>query len=260
MCIFKVMGKIAGIYKITSPSGRIYIGQSIDIEQRFRSYRSLHYKAQLKLYGSFVKHGVNSHVFEVIEKCEVSELNNRERHWQDFYNVLSKNGMNLKLTKSNDKNGYLSEDTKFKISKAHKGVKKSKDHIENMRLCRIGLPAYNKGIKMSEAQRAKLSLIHSGSKRKPLSESTKKKISDAQKGVPRKKHTEEHKRKISMLMKNNSNNASGSRNLILIDLNTGVFYNSIKDFCAINNENRNVLYNMLKGLKKVNKYNNLKII
>ena len=30
-----------GIYKITSPNGKIYIGQSINIDRRFKSYRKL---------------------------------------------------------------------------------------------------------------------------------------------------------------------------------------------------------------------------
>ena len=30
-----------GIYKITSPIGRIYIGQSIDVERRFKNYYKL---------------------------------------------------------------------------------------------------------------------------------------------------------------------------------------------------------------------------
>lgn len=32
------MNKNCGIYKITSPTGRIYIGQAIDIEKRRRGY------------------------------------------------------------------------------------------------------------------------------------------------------------------------------------------------------------------------------
>jgi len=28
-----------GIYKITSPSNKVYIGQSINIEKRFKSYK-----------------------------------------------------------------------------------------------------------------------------------------------------------------------------------------------------------------------------
>lgn len=247
-----------GIYKITSPSGKMYIGQSVDIEKRFTMYKNLNCKAQLKLYSSFLKHGVKNHIFQIIEECETNQLNNRERYWQDFYSVLV-NGLNLKLTNSDDKSGFFSKDIRLKISLATKGVKKSKEAIEKMRLKKIGIPAHNKGIKMSEAQRLKLSKIHSGSKRKPLSKETKLKISLSQKGIPRKKHSIETKIKMSEDRKGNTYN-KGSRNLILLDMNTGVFYNSIRDFCKIWSEKEIVVYNMLKGIKKVNKYNNLKII
>ena len=33
------MKKICGIYKITSPSGRVYIGQSIDVYSRLKQYQ-----------------------------------------------------------------------------------------------------------------------------------------------------------------------------------------------------------------------------
>lgn len=32
---------ITGIYKIISPTGKIYIGQSIDIEKRWKAYKRL---------------------------------------------------------------------------------------------------------------------------------------------------------------------------------------------------------------------------
>jgi hypothetical protein len=35
------MSKICGIYKITSPSGKVYIGQSVDIKRRFTTYKIL---------------------------------------------------------------------------------------------------------------------------------------------------------------------------------------------------------------------------
>lgn len=34
------MDKNCGIYKITSPSGKIYIGQSIDIKRRWLDYKT----------------------------------------------------------------------------------------------------------------------------------------------------------------------------------------------------------------------------
>ena len=69
------MEKICGIYKITSPTGKIYIGQSRDILKRIKYYNKQYCKCQTKLYHSIKKHGWNTHVFEIIHKCCESELN-----------------------------------------------------------------------------------------------------------------------------------------------------------------------------------------
>lgn len=113
--------KITGIYKIISPTNRIYIGQSIDITYRFKQYKNTSsYNTQTKLRNSINKYGLKKHRFEVVEECEIEKLNDRERYWQDFYNCL-KNGLNCKLTTSSDKSGELSEETKNKIGKSNKG-------------------------------------------------------------------------------------------------------------------------------------------
>jgi group I intron endonuclease len=123
---------IIGIYKITSPSGKIYIGQSTNIKKRFNSYYRFDCKEQIKIYRSFKKYGPENHIFEEIEYCSLEQLNERERHWQDYYDVLGKNGLNCKLTKTNDKSGKHSEETKLKISKSNKGKSKSEKHKQKM--------------------------------------------------------------------------------------------------------------------------------
>lgn len=60
--------KIVGIYKIVSPSGKVYIGQSGDIDKRFKTYSNLQCKGQTLLYKSFIKYGVENHQFEIIHK------------------------------------------------------------------------------------------------------------------------------------------------------------------------------------------------
>lgn len=103
-----------GIYKIVNPNGKIYIGQSINIEYRFLSYEKLlRCKNQKKLYNSLMKYGIECHSFEIIEKCDVNMLNERERYWQEYYDVIN-NGLNLKLTNSNDRRCVISEETKNK--------------------------------------------------------------------------------------------------------------------------------------------------
>ena len=67
------------IYKLTSPNGKIYIGQAININRRFSSYRNLNCKEQPKLYNSIKKYGWENFKKEilfdgVISQIEINEL------------------------------------------------------------------------------------------------------------------------------------------------------------------------------------------
>ena len=64
--------KLCGIYKIISPTGKIYIGQSIDLLKRKNDYIKLRCKDQIRLFNSINKHGWDNHVFEIIEQCEIN--------------------------------------------------------------------------------------------------------------------------------------------------------------------------------------------
>jgi group I intron endonuclease len=202
-----------GIYKITSQSGKIYIGQSTNIKYRFYRYSILDCKQQKKLYSSLKKYGVENHIFEVIQECNIEMLNERERYWQEYYNVIEK-GLNLKLTMSNDKSGYFSEEIKNKMSLARKNK-----------------PSNHKGKKHTEE--------------------TKLKMSKSKKG----KISKEARLKISLANKGNNKNGS-----LIIDLNTGVFYYSIKEYATINNLKTLNVFRALKGITKNKRFNNLKII
>jgi group I intron endonuclease len=107
---------MVGIYKITSPNGRIYIGQSTDIEYRFIDYRRHHCKNQIRVYNSFLTHGVENHIFEVLEECEFEDLDCRERHHQDIYDVTSRQGLNCMLTECGEKRRIYSEEVRKKMS------------------------------------------------------------------------------------------------------------------------------------------------
>jgi group I intron endonuclease len=113
-----------GIYKITNPKDRTYVGQSIDILSRFSSYRRLcNCKNQVQLYRSLTKYGVEQHTFEILEECEIELLNMRERYWQDYYNVLTE-GLNCRLTTTTDKSGKNSQESNLRRSMTQKGTKK----------------------------------------------------------------------------------------------------------------------------------------
>lgn len=192
-----------GIYKITSPSNRVYIGQSIDIERRFRHYKKLACKEQVKIYNSFLKYGVDAHIFEVLELCDTEDLNNRERYYQDLYDSVA-NGLNLLYVKSEHFNGGHSEESKKKISDSLKGRTFTDEHKykiglsnsrrimsdetkEKHRLGRLGKKASPETIEKQRQKRL-------GSKR---SEETRKKMSESAKKVIHKPHSEESKKKMS---------------------------------------------------------------
>lgn len=103
---------MVGIYKITSPTGRVYIGQSTNIPSRWNVYKTLHasIKKQTKLYRSLAKYGPQNHCFEVLLECNSLELNNWERHYQEKFNVLD-GGLNCKLTNCDDRSGKVSKET-----------------------------------------------------------------------------------------------------------------------------------------------------
>lgn len=127
-----------GIYKITSPNCKVYIGQSVNIEKRFKSHKNNTIKHKTRLSNSFKKYGVQNHIFEIIQECLLCELNTRERYWQDYYDVLNK-GLNLMLTNTDDKSGYASEETKAKLSKIRTGKTHSKERRLINSLSKLGV-------------------------------------------------------------------------------------------------------------------------
>ena len=153
---------------MVSPSGRIYIGQTRDLYQRFKDYRNHRCKRQRRLFYSISKYGFDAHDFHVIDFCPVEELNNRERHYQDVFDVCGEKGLNLILTKSNTKTHYRSKETlnlmsiagmgkhnhdervRGLISKAHKGKSIPQWHREhNSKVLKVkfigdGNPFYGK--------------------------------------------------------------------------------------------------------------------
>jgi len=130
-----------GIYKITSPENKIYIGCTIDWERRLNEYKTLRVKGQSQIYDSLVKFGWVNHTFEFIEECLVEQLYEREIYFINKFNSVE-NGLNIRL---GGRNGTLTQETKNNISKALKGRKITWN------------PPGPKGYKYTEEQKEKLS-------------------------------------------------------------------------------------------------------
>jgi len=127
---YSYLCKMIGIYKVTSPNGKIYIGQSINVERRFKEYTKIkNTKGQVVLHRSFLKYGIVNHSFNILEQCNIKDLNKKERYWQEYYNVLGKKGLNCCLTKTNQKPRINSKQYKEKISNTLKRKYKSGEII-----------------------------------------------------------------------------------------------------------------------------------
>ena len=150
---------ICGIYKYTSPSGKIYIGSSKNINKRITYYKSESCKNQTKLYNSFKKYGYENHIFEIIEECKFEDLYLKERYYGELFNVLDDNGLNLILPKIGENKIGISEETRLKMSESKKGDKNI---------------FYGK--KHSEETKEKM--------RKPKSDETKQKMKEAKLNSP----------------------------------------------------------------------------
>lgn len=164
------------IYKITSPSNKVYIGQTVEFNVRLRKYKSLNCKSQIKIYNSFLKYSFENHKIEIIEECDFLQLNERERYWQEYYDSVC-NGLNCRYTKSIDKSGIMSFDSKNKMSLAKKGKKHSEETKLKMSLS-------HRGIKHTDETKQKLkSRIISKETKNKLRNSNSKIILDLNNGV-----------------------------------------------------------------------------
>lgn len=82
-----------GIYLITNLiTKEKYVGQSIDIERRWKEHR-FHNKPSL-IHTMIEQYGIENFTFEVIEECPVDELNGKEVYWIKYYDSFE-NGYNL---------------------------------------------------------------------------------------------------------------------------------------------------------------------
>lgn len=191
---------ICGIYKITSPTGRIYIGQAKDMISRWKTYKQLNSKTkrQTRLYRSLVKYTVENHTFEITEECPIEDLNCRERYWQDFYDVLN-GGLNCILQECGEKRREFSEGS---LQKRELIVPRtiSEEEKEATRIRMLG-NTYNTGRVRPEIEKEKIS-------------KTMKLL-----GIQAKENN-------SMWGKFGENNPNSK---LILDTQTGIFYYGIKE-------------------------------
>jgi hypothetical protein len=82
------------IYKITNPSGKVYVGQTNNLKRRKREYKALKCKTQVKLLNSLIKHGYENHIFKVLDEVEKQYADDTEAYYIAVYKSF-KEGLNM---------------------------------------------------------------------------------------------------------------------------------------------------------------------
>jgi group I intron endonuclease len=266
-----VKDKIICVYKITSPSGKIYIGSSVNYKRRLTQYRGTGAKTQTILYNSFAKHGFDNHVFEIVELCTKENVLERELYYGLLYEVLGEKGLNCKLPKFGEKYQSTRQETIDKM----KQWKPSEDTIAKMKAwkrkpvseeVKQKLREANLGKKASDETKKKMSLKGKGRvvseesrikmgawKRKPISEERKQWLSDINKGKPMFEKT-----KQALILANTGKVMSQktkealvkSRSKIVFDTTNGVYYDSVEEAAQLHKMKSTTLRAMLTKQNK----------
>lgn len=135
---------ICGIYKITSPTGKIYIGQSTDILYRLKRYSLGHSKNQHKLHNSINKYGWANHKTEILCRCADHQLNELELFYSSLFDSTNpETGLNIRECGGN--RGRLNQTTKDLIAKSLRGHGVSAQTRERIRVRIVGKTPWNKG-------------------------------------------------------------------------------------------------------------------
>jgi group I intron endonuclease len=227
----------SGIYKITSPSKKVYIGKAVCIRKRWHQYNLKECTKQPRLFASFKKHGVQNHIFEIIEICSEDDLSSRENYWQVHYDVIGRYGLNCVIEDPKSGKRVLSEYSRAKASTRMSG--------ENH-------PNYGK--KLSQETRDKIGAANRGRKYtgKILDEmrSRLKEVANRQKGKTR---SDDIKNKI----KHTKSLTPRYNAKLILHKETGIFYDSLSEAFKYSNQSKHT-YQYIKN--KSNGTSKLKII
>lgn len=127
------------IYKITSPTNKVYIGQSWNVSRRVMFYKNVKCNKQTKLYNSLQKHGWAAHSFEVVLEIRDDISQETLNFWEQYFMDLYRANYELLNLREAGNNGKFSPET-----------------IEKLRISHLGQVSHNKGKQMTESQKEKL--------------------------------------------------------------------------------------------------------
>jgi len=92
------------IYKIISPSDKLYVGKTYDLRKRINAHKcAIKYDKNIILHNSIRKYGWDAHKLEIIETVNDELLDEREMFWVgELKTYCYENPMGLNMTKGGD--------------------------------------------------------------------------------------------------------------------------------------------------------------
>lgn len=126
-----------GIYKIENKlNGKVYIGQSNDIERRFREHQTKGSTSRIPVDVAIQKHGKENFTFTVVEETSIENLNQAEMFWIKKFNSIvngynCSEGGNQQSIGENNGRSKLTEQDIIEIRQAYSNHLKQKDVYEN---------------------------------------------------------------------------------------------------------------------------------
>lgn len=175
---------IGNIYKLTSPSGKCYIGQTRRLNKRMNSYKRHACKSQQKLFHALNKYGFENFKVDILFEFKSNNedrliilLDAMEKFCIKKFKCLEF-GYNLRPGGSSYK---FTDEMRVRFSE----IQKNRDPEISKRIALA-----KTGSKHSDETKLKMSISHSN-----VSKETRLKLSNARIGA---KHSEETKRKLSI--------------------------------------------------------------
>lgn len=171
--------KLAGIYMLTFPNGKVYVGKSVHLKKRLLGHKS--------------SEGSNTMLKEARKMFEWDTI---KKEYLETFEV--------------DENTDISALTLILDEKEREYIQKYKSNDKEFGYNQYDGGSHGKGYVCSDEHKEKLSMSHIGKKLPPASEEKKRKLSNALKGrkpspqceearlkaIIGKKHTKEHREKI----------------------------------------------------------------
>lgn len=112
--------------------GKVYVGQSKNPTSRKKNHWAAgRHNRRGHLYDAMRKHGIDHFCFSIIEECDDSNADDRERFWISHYDSMNPaKGYNRESGGCAHKT--LSEETRKKLSEANKGVPFTEERCKNI--------------------------------------------------------------------------------------------------------------------------------